>query len=122
MSDETEYLGCIKWNLSAQEQMDNFRKSIRNLKAENARLQEECERMFHANVEKNRTITELVADNARLREHLTNVLPFAICSDTCFVGTCFMYQECKDDVTGTCHALIRMKELAHELGVDADYD
>ena len=68
MSDETEYLGCIKWSLSAREQMDNFRKSIRNLKAENARLQEECERMFRANVEKNRTITELVADNARLRE------------------------------------------------------
>lgn len=73
-------------------------------------------------VEKNRVILELVSENAMLREHLANVLPFAICSDTCFVGNCFMYQECKDDVTGTCHAMTRMKELARELGVDADYD
>ena len=67
-------------------------------------------------------VRRLQSENARLREHLANVLPFAMCSDTCFVGNCFMYQECKDDVTDTCHALIRMKELAHELGVDADYD
>lgn len=67
MSDETEYLGCIKWSLSAREMLDSFRESVRMLKAENARLQGECERMFQANVEKNRTIAELVADNAKLR-------------------------------------------------------
>ena len=67
-------------------------------------------------------VLALKSENAMLREHLANVLPFAICSDTCFVGNCFMYQECKDDVTGTCHAITRMKELARELVVYADYD
>lgn len=65
MSDDAVFMS---WSLSVGEQMDNLRTDIRNLKAENARLQEECERMFRANVEKNRTIAELVADNAKLRE------------------------------------------------------
>lgn len=65
MSDDVVF---ESWSLSVDEQMDNLRTDRRNLKAENARLQGECERMFHTNVEKNRTIAELVADNAKLRE------------------------------------------------------
>ena len=64
MSDDAVFMS---WSLSVGEQMDNLRTDIRNLKDENARLQEECERMFQANVEKNRTIAELVTDNAKLR-------------------------------------------------------
>lgn len=60
-------MDVMSWSLSVDEQMDNPRTDIRDLKAENTRLQEECERMFQANVEKNRTIAELVADNAKLR-------------------------------------------------------
>lgn len=59
MADDTiAYMG---WGLSAQEQIDGFRREVRELKAENALLWEQGARLFDKTL-------ELGTENAKLRE------------------------------------------------------
>lgn len=59
MSDDiAAYMG---WGLSAQEQIDGFRREVRELKAENALLWEQGVQLFDKTL-------ELETENAKLRE------------------------------------------------------
>ena len=95
---------------------DELGERIDQLSAENAKLRDERDRMYKANVEKNGEILRLLEENAKLRE-------FIDLKETCwkYVGWC---DECPyngvDDKHDDCTCMVREKvnSLASELGVE----
>lgn len=91
MSDEYECY--LRWKMSAQQQIDDYREEVRGLKGK----------------------------NAKLRELLKDTLPFiAEESGYCVTADCFVYPACCDyDGDEECPAVARIHERARELGVEA---
>ena len=71
LDDETKIVAYMGWGISAQEQLDGFRKEICELKAENAKLMEACKKWMGKAAHH-----EAVA--GKLRELLDFALPIAM--------------------------------------------
>ena len=88
-----EYDAFLLWKLSAQQHLDYFRKDVKNLKAE----------------------------NAKLRELVRDMLPFAEVGmdDTCVTRRCCLFEQCEDVIGVKCaieqHMIDRMRELGIEV-------
>lgn len=118
MTDET--VACMGWSISAQEQIDGFRKEVRELKAENAALRTQL-------ADVTESMGRVEERCARLRELVRDMYGFIKrmdedCGDVTF-SDCFDY--CKHDTagdgcckTGECWYERSVRELG--IGVDAD--
>ena len=60
--------GVNEWLISLSEYIGGMSDELDNAKAENAKLRDERDRMYKANVEKNGEILRLLEENAKLRE------------------------------------------------------
>jgi hypothetical protein len=89
---------------------DELGERIDQLSAENAKLRDERDRMYKANVEKNGEILRLLKDNAKLRELVREMWAYAeqelLCDENCSYGTVCDWRDCV------------FKRRMRELGVD----
>lgn len=80
------------------------------LESENAKLRDERDRMYKANVEKNGEILRLLKDNAKLRELVREMWAYAeqelLCDENCSYGAVCDWRDCV------------FKRRMRELGVD----
>jgi hypothetical protein len=89
---------------------DELGERIDQLSAENAKLRDERDRMYKANVEKNGEILRLLKDNAKLRELVREMWAYAeqelLCDENCSYGAVCDWRDCV------------FKRRMRELGVD----
>lgn len=115
---------------------------IADMLDENAKLRDERERLFRANVEKNGEILLLLEENARLKQELEAVGTAAYLYGRTDLAdenaklrellqdyhryehedchSCRYINECRADESGRCIAPMRLGERYRELGVEVD--
>lgn len=92
MTDDTvAYMG---WGISAQEQIDGFRREVRELKAENALLWEQGALLFDKT-------QELGTENAKLRELFDITYGYYVSGTLTLCDICGKY-DCEGNVPITC--------------------
>lgn len=100
--------------------MSNFTTAAERLCDENAKLRDDVERMFKANVEKNGEITRLLDENIKMRELISSMMRFFEDGNWCV--KCERAHDCQEREQYEDDCLMRFvfRDRMHELGIEID--